>query len=241
MQWLWPVPGELENAPLVSPNPPAAGQVSLLEQLGGWRDEDLSAGTPIRADHFNQLRQALEWITRGRWSLPIYFTAGLLSLLPDTPWLGGYIANNGTDELRNAGFMLARTEEPRPRGLVGVTVREATRIELTADADCTVEIYSCVRGVDFVNDAPTWNCYAPAASASWSAPGGTGGGDGTLLGQVALLADEPGSITGPAVTAAVQAMLDGDSQNFLIRRVDSGYQTIAIDATAVVEFDISGG
>ena len=242
MDWLWPVAGAEENKVLVARNP-ASGQVGLLDELnaGDWTDPTLvgpAGRSGVRAVHVNELRQAVEWITRGRWRLPIYLPGGLLSILPGTPWIGGSIANNGTDELRASGFALIRTADDPPLGIVGATVRPATAIAVTADTACQVEVYHVLRAIDFVADPPTWNQYDPSAAAAWASPGGAGAGDATLLGSLSLSAGVPGSLSGSAVAAAVQAMIDGAEQSFLIRRSDTGYETIAVTAELTVEFDL---
>jgi hypothetical protein len=244
MRWIWPLSGADENKVIVSGGSGVGeGEVGLFQKLNGtnhWTDATLTAGgTSIRAAHFNELRQAAEWIRRGRWELPIYYAAGIFSPMPDTPWIGEAIANNGTQELRSLGFAVIRTGETPPRGLTDVLVRAGSFLEVTADTDCTVQVYRCLRGLEFVADPPTWNEYDPGSSLAWSAPGATGGGDSTLLGSIDLTADEPGTLSGQAVTAALQAMIDGAEQNFLLRRSDTGYQTITVTGRAVIEFDLN--
>ena len=242
MDWLWPVAGPDENKILVARNP-GAGEVGLFEELNGtidWTDPLLTGGqTAVRTVHFNELRQAIEWLRRGRWQLPIYFSTGIFSLLPNTWWVGGAIANNDVDELRSIGFVLARTADQPALGLTNVTLRAATLIELTADTDCEVEIYHCLREIDFTGDRPTWNEYDPSESAAWAQPGGTGQGDATLIGSLDLAAEVPGQLSNGALATAVQAMIDGLEQNILVRRSDIGTETIAISGELAVEFDLN--
>ncbi len=241
MDWLWPVAGSDENKILVASNA-GAGQVALLDKLnatGNWTDTTLTAGqTAVRAAHFNELRQAVEWVRRGRWRLPIYFSGGIFSLLPNTPWIGSSIANNGTNELRSIAFVRARTTDSPPLGLTNVTARSATKIELTADTTCNVEIYHCLRAIDFTGDPPTWNEYDPSASGAWSTPGGTGAGDATYVGAMSLTANVAGQLSNVALVTAVQNMIDGSEQNFLARRSDTGGETIGISGQLTVEFDL---
>ncbi len=241
MDWLWPVAGPDENQILVA-REPEPGEVGLFEELNGtstWTHAALTGGRiAIRAVHFNELRQAVEWIRRGRWLLPIYFSAGIFSPLPNTGWIGDSIANNRVDELRSIGFALARTEDAPPLGLTDVTVRPGSRIELTADTDCQVEVFHCLRRIDFVEDSPTWNEYDPSESAAWDQPGGTGAGDAAFIGSMSLSAGVPGQLSGSALSAAVQQMIDGAEQNFLVRRSDVGNETIGIAGELLVEFDV---
>jgi hypothetical protein len=99
-------------------------------------------------------------------------------------------------------------------------------------------VYHCLRPIDFVNSAPTWNEYDPLGDHGWDSPGGTGGGDAVSLGTVALQADVPGQITGSAVAAGLQAIVDGGEQNFLIRRVDEEWLSVAVSTRLVIEFDL---
>ncbi|MGC9455378.1 MAG: hypothetical protein ACP5HU_11015 [Phycisphaerae bacterium] len=240
MVWLWPEADGDEDKLLVA-STPAAGEVALFGKLNGsddWIDPTLMPGvSPIRAVHFNELRQATEWIRRGRWTLPLYPSAGLFSPMPDTPWPGGEVANNGLDELQTLGFAILRTEETPPRGLIDVTVRAGSSVQLLTDTDCTLELYHCLRPIDFNDDLPTWNEYAPGYP--WSQPGGLGAGDSTYIGSVALSAGVAGTLSNPALTAALQAMIDGDEQNLLIRRQDNGPETTEVTALLVVEFDLN--
>ncbi len=243
MDWLWPLADADEDKRIVTgPDAPGPGEVHLLERINGtrnWTDPDLPCPqTPIRAVHLHEYRRAVERLRRGRWTLPVYFSAGIFSAVPDVPWLGEAIVNDGSSELRSVGFVRLRTADDPPRGLTGAAVREATRIELTADADASVALYRCLRPVAFTDDAPTWNHYRPAGSLAWDAPGGTGPGDAELLATLNLTAEQPGSAAGPAVTAAIQAMVDGAEQNLLLRRSDLGGGTVGVAGRVVVEFDL---
>ena len=242
MDWLWPVGGGDENKVLVASDPDP-GQVGLMEKLNGtqdWADPTLTGGqTPVRAIHFNELRQAIEWIVRGRWRLPVYLPGGIWSSFPNTPWIWDAIANTDTYELRSVGFVVARTADTPPLGLTDLTVRSATKLEITADTDCQVEVYRCLREIEFVPDPPTWNEYDPSASAAWATPGGTGPGDATYIGSLNVTADVTAQLSNAALTSAVQAMIDGAEQNFLLCRGDIGPETIHIElAELVVEFDL---
>lgn len=240
-EWLWPLADDDENAVIVMTDP-GAGEVALLDRIsptGGWTDAGLAPGrTPIRAAHINELRRAAELLRRGRWTLPVYFASGLFSMLPDTPWIGDSVANNGADELRSVACILARLEEAPPRGLTDVTVRPASRIEITADTNCQVRLYRCLRPLS-IDDPPTWNRYSPTGGLSWSSPGGLGPADAGLIGQLSLQANVPAALSGSAVASALQAMLDGRPQWFILTRADIGYETIAVNGSAVIEFNLN--
>jgi hypothetical protein len=243
MEWLWPASDGDENKRLVSGyNPPGSNEVGLLLKINGtnhWTDANLQpVVTAIRDVHFNELRQAVEYVRRGRWDLPIYWMSGLFDLVPDAPWTAGVVSNSGLAELRNVGYAVFRDDSSPLRGLVGVTVRAGSFLEVTADADCTVEVRHCLRPLNFIDWLATWNEYNPGTSSAWSSPGGMGGGDSVSVGSVALAAGTPGQISGANLTAALQAIVDGAEQNFLIRRTDTGYTTVAVEARVVVEFDL---
>lgn len=240
MEWLWPVTGGDENKKIVSGSA-GANQVNLFAKLNAtnnWTNPSLAAGDNVRAVHCNELRQAIEWLRRGRWELPIYFSAGIFSMLPDTPWLGEHVANNGSDELRALGFAILRSGISPTLGLTNVTVRVSSELELTADTDCQVQAYHCLRNVDFISDTPTWNEYDPSGSGAWATAGGLGSGDATSIGSLTLTADTAGTLSNAALRSALQNMIDGSEQNLLIRRSDTGNETINITGKFRVEFDL---
>jgi hypothetical protein len=242
MVWKWPEADADEGKTIVA-GPAGAGEVSLFAKLNGssgWTDATLTPGvSPIRALHVNELRQVVRWLRRGRWTLPVYFSAGVFSMMPDTPWLGEAIANNGSAELRSLGFSLLSTDETPARGLVNVAVLDGTRLDLSVDTGCTVDVARCLRALAFVDDPPTWNEHDPSASGGWDSPGGMGAGDAAAVGSLALSAGVAGSLSGPAVTAAVQAMVDGAPPNWLVRRADTGSETVTITGELVVEFELN--
>ena len=243
MHWWWPVADADEDKIIVNGiGGVPGGKVGLHQKLNGtvnWTDPTLTAGsTGIRAVHWNELRQAAEWIIRGQWEMPIYWAAGIFSVAPDTPWVGEIITNNGDDELRTLGFAAIRTSETPARGLTNVTVRSGSFIRITVDTDCTVDVYRCLREIDFDTNRPTWNEYDPDGSGAWASPGGLGAGDSTSIGSIELTADTPGDLSGAGLTSALQAMIDGVEQNFLVRRQDEGPFAVGIESSLFIEFDL---
>lgn len=237
MHWLWPEADSDEDKRIITAAP-EAGEVNFFARMNGtsgWTDPALDASTYIRTIHMNEMRWGIEHLRRGHLRVPIYFTAGLLSLLPDDAWVGETLANNGTDELRSAGYAILSIADSPPRGLADVAVRGTSEIRITASEDCTVELGRCIREIDFADDPPTWNKYAPNQGLSWDTPGG----DYVSLGTIALAAGVPGVLAGQTVQAALQEMVDGAPQNFLARRADTGYENIQIAVEAAVEFDLS--
>lgn len=191
-----------------------------------------------KASLTNGNSSAGEKLRRGRWDLPIYFSAGIFSMLPDTPWLGEHIANNGTDELRSLGFSILRSGSGPTLGLRNVTARIGSELELTTDVDCQVEVYHCLRNVDFVSNAPRWNEYDPSGSGAWASAGGLGAGDATSIGSLALRAGTAGTLSNAALQSALQNMIDGSEPNLIIRRSDTGSETINITGKFRIEFDL---
>lgn len=241
MQWLWPVDDGDENKVIVA-GAPAAGEVNLLGKINQttvWTDPSLTGGhTPLRAVHWNELRHAIEVLRRGRWEFPIYFAAGILSLLPDATWMVEAIANNGADELRSLGFFTPQSGDSPTLGLTQLTVRPSSRIEITADLGCDIQLSHILRPVDFVDDRPTWNSYSAGNGLNWSLAGALGEGDARFMGSAPLAAQTPVQITGPDVTSALQAIADGQVPNFLVRRSDTGDETVQISGKAIIEFDL---
>jgi hypothetical protein len=236
VEWLWPESDADYGKVIVAGEPPA-GQVSLLAKLNtpaGWTDGNL-AGRYIRAVHVNELRWCLEKIRLGRWRLPMYSITGIISLMSDTGWLGGLIAKSDYGEVRAMGHAGIRVGND---GLVNVTVGPSS-LQVVTDHACTVGLYQLLRDIDFADDVPTWTKWDPSAGQYWSAPGGTGAGDAISLGEVAVIANQAGTISGASLTTALQAMVDGQVANFIFTRQDTGYEPIAFSAEVVVEFELN--
>ena len=246
MQWLWPLAGADENKVIVSGlSGVGDGEVSLLGKInaaGNWSDAALAPGqSPVRAAHFNELRQAVESLTRGRWVMPIYIGCGIFSILPDSRWMGGIIGNNGGDECRQVCEISLQTASGgHTLGPGNVIVRPSSTIAITTDTACTVEVYRCLRDIDSANDGPTWNKFRPDAGIAWGQPGGLGAGDAELIGVLDCTSNQPAILSGQAVAAALQAMIGGQPQIVTVRRSDSGYETIAVSGELTVEFDLAG-
>lgn len=243
MQWLWPLEDADAGKLVVSGRDGVGdGEVGLLQHVCGgaeWTDAAL-AGAFVRAVHWNELRHAIECVTRGRLRLPVYMTGGLFSILPDMPWAGGMVANNGVDELRSCGFAIfhARSAGGHDIGLRDIEVLPTSRIEITTDVDCRLAVYRCLRPMNSLPDGPTWNQYRPSTDDAWEQPGGLGTADAVVLGQAEATAGMATAVSGPAVAAALEVMADGGEPNFTIRRLDNGPQTVGLSVCLVVEFDL---
>ena len=250
MQWLWPVAGPDEGKILLPVAADSEREVGLFQKLSGiadWTDAQVAAGQcGIRAVHVNELRRSVELLRRGRWRLPLYLSAGMLSSIPDAAWFGGRIANTGAQELRTLGFaQVAIGQGAAMLGLRDVHVRQGTGIDLLAQENCTVEVYRCLRGVSFSDNPPTWNQFDPAGDGDWSAPGGAGVADAVLLGSIDLPVGQVTTFSSPALAQAVAAMIPtGDEQpapaNFMLRRADVSAGAVEVAADLVVEFDLAG-
>jgi hypothetical protein len=240
MQWLWPVSDADENK-IILPAGAGSGQVNLLPKAIGsstWRDNVAGGLTHIAAPQINELRACLECVTRGRWRMPLYMSASILSYMPDTAWPGGYVANTGSAELRDLAFGCLRADGSPQRGLTGVAVRASSSLTIWADTACQVQVYRCLRPINYGDNMPTWNAYDPAGSHAWATPGGAGSGDAVNIGTVACPANSTGTLTGASLVTALQAMVDGAEQNFLIRRADVANGTVILTFDLIVEFDL---
>ena len=226
VDWTWPIDDGDLGKKLVgyTTDPNKVNLFAKLNGTGSWTDTSVSGpGSSIRAVHINELRQALEWTIHGAWQLPIYTTAGILSTMPDTPWIGDIIGNNGTDELRSVGWAVVSLDG---KGIQNATARSSS-IVVSADTTCTIGAYHCQYPVDF-DDPPTWN-------GPWSSPGGLS--DCTLIGTANCTPGSSETITG--ASTAFQAMLDGNDQNFMFRRMDTGVETITMEATFYPNFELN--
>jgi hypothetical protein len=124
-------------------------------------------------------------------------------------------------------------------GLANVTVRSSSYLEITADQTCLAQVSQCLRPIDFINDFPSWNRYLPRAGLGWGAPGGEGADDSTPMGAMSLSQGVPARLSGADLASALQSMVDGAQQNILVRRTDSGPQTVNISGQLVIEFDLA--
>ena len=243
MDWLWPVNDGDEGKVLVAGDAGIGeGEIGLFQRLNGtthWTDPTLTGGGDyVRAVHMNELRQAIEWISRGRWRLPIYFSAGIFSAMPDTPWLDQAVANNGSVDLRSLGYAVITPAGTPVTGLLDVEIRAGSTLTITADRNCTIEARHCLRPLLWQSSPPTWNKYVPSANQAWATPGATGAGDSVLIGSVALTANEAGSISGSPLTSALQAIVDGAEPAFLLRRSDTGPLTVNVSGEVTIELDL---
>ena len=224
---------------------PGEDETSFFAALNGgksWTDAPLSDSHPIRAPHINELRAAAELMIRGRWEMPIHFAAGIISLLPDTPWFGELISSNGEDELRSIGHAYLRRWEDPFSGLRNVTVLSSSRVKLQSQRECSVALHHCGRSISWLENPPTWNSACPGEE-DWETPGGTGCDDGSFMGTASLTGSDScytGSMSGASVAAGLQAIVDGGEQNFLARRLDTGDPIAAqVYGSLVIEFEVN--
>ena len=243
LEWLWPLQDSDEDKVIVLNPYPQAGQVNLFARLNGgygWTDPVLwTPQTPVRAVHLNELRQALELLRRGRWAMPVYNSAGLLSTMPDSPAIGGMLFTSAQGELRCLGFAWLTMAGNPALGLADVTVRPSSRLTITTSQACTVEVYRCRRAISFVDDPPTWNQYAPDAQGYWQVPGGLGAADAALIGTVSCTEETPSHLSGAALAEALQSIVAGQPQSFLFRRGDFGAEAADFLVELAVEFDLN--
>lgn len=191
--------------------------------------------------HVNELREATELLRRGRWEMPIYWPAGIFSILPDTPWIGGVLANNGTHEVRSIGHAYLRRWEDPLSGLGNVRVLASSRVNLRSQRACGVAVYQLDKTISWTEQPPTWSHNPPD---DWDSPGGLGGG-ATYMGSAGLALDVPSgqfiaSISGGSVAAGLQAIVDGARQNFIARRTDTSDPiTAELWGSLEIEFELN--
>ncbi|MCL2700648.1 MAG: hypothetical protein FWE88_03015 [Phycisphaerae bacterium] len=257
--WLWPLADADENKAittwLASPSSTAVGLFNRLNGSATWTQPTLHANGVdyAKAVHVNELRQALEWLRRGRWELPIYWNLGMLSEVPDTGWFGDSIANTGSGELRSLGLLravLLASEigggmAPNVYGLHGVRVLSAS-ISIAVNTACVVELRQVLRPISLVRtagDLPTWNHYRGTSKLAWAQPGGMGAGDSVAIGGGATSASpgSPAVFSGGDLLPVLQAMFDQEAgQFFLLRRVDVANTMVDITGTTLtVDFELT--
>jgi len=244
MRWLWPEADADEDKPITLASPPPSGEVNFFAKMngtGGWTDM-IAAGTWLRAVHLNELRWACETLRRGRWKMPVYFSAGIIHHvlypeLDDTPWIGGVIALSIWGDVRTIGLAVLATEDDPPRGLVDVQVRPSSKIWITCDYDCEVEVARVTTNpILYVENPPTWNAAQPGVL-PWNTPGG----DFAAIGTMTMTAGVPNCLTGQAVADALQVMVDGGPSvsNFLVRKLNENFDNVSVSGSVDVDFDVA--
>jgi hypothetical protein len=132
---------------------------------------------------------------------PIIFRDGAFSVLPDTPWIGACIANDGHSELRAIGT----ADCPGARGL-----------ELRADADCVVAVDAIDAREQNARSPRTWNDLLRTPTSH--------------LGCAALSAGQPFELHGESVGRVLAAAANGDVLELAIRRLDHARGTVLVAA-----------
>ena len=249
LAWLWPLADADENKTVVtwlgSPSPTQVGLFNRLNGSPGWTDPAIVANathtSPARAVHINELRQALEWLRRGRWVLPMYWNVGLFTGMPNVPWFGSLLTYDGTSEARALGVVRPHIG---PRGLHGVRAIAAS-VSITFSAACVVEMRQVLRSISFDDDWPTWNHYRGDSGLPWSQPGGCGAGDSEVVfGPAPVSAGVPlvidGANGGSGWLPTWQSVLDQDSSPFfLLRRLDAAAGLVDIlSASLTLTFEL---
>ncbi len=212
VDWVWPIDDGDKGTKLTG-----AFVFDKLNGTGSW-GSSVAAKASIEALDINELRQVIEWTRDGDWELPNYNTAGILSSVPDTPWIGDVIANDGVDELQSVGWAVVHFDD---KGIQNATARSSS-IVVSVDTACTVQVYHVDKYVDFDNP-PSWNSF-----------GGLTGC--TSIGSASCSPGSPGTISG--ASTALQNMIDGSYQNFLFRRSDTGVETITFSAVFHANFTL---
>jgi len=251
LNWLWPEADGDENKIIRSwQSSPSPTEVGLFNRLNGtttWTDPTLMPGQFGKAVHVNELRRVVAMLRRGRWTLPIYWRAGMLSDLPDLTWIPDTLGNDGVDELRSVGGVRFHVDRVSGRhGLHGVRALSASltfTLSFTGSATCEVELRHVLRPVTFLdNDGPSWTYYRRASKLPWAQPGGAGVGDSVAIGgAITVSAGVPVVVNDASLLPAVQAMLDETAPSFfMLRQLDVGKSMVAIsNATITVDFELA--
>jgi hypothetical protein len=131
---------------------------------------------------------------------------GVFSVLADTPWLGGCIANTGRSELRAVGM--------------AGSVAPAAGVELTADQDCVVSV-DVVARPRATGESWTWNRLAQTPTSH--------------VGCLVLEPSTPARLEGPSARHPLQTAARHGDLTLIIRRLDTGPDTIAVAASLLTQ------
>jgi len=254
MDWLWPLADGDENKTIVQwTGSPSATEVGLFNRLNGvygWTDPTIDAGyvtQHARAVHLNELRQALEWLRRGRWVLPCYGWWGLVNTMPDQAWFAWQVGNNGSDDIRTmfGPRLHIDSGDGLLRGLHGVKPISAS-MTMTFSQSCTLEFRQILRPIlhGYAGQS-SWDFYNNATKSPWAAGGATGPGDSQVfVNSISATANVPLTIDITNTTGWLtmwQSMLDGDTPPyFLARRLDTGATMVNIsNVTITLDFELN--
>jgi hypothetical protein len=255
MVWLWPLADADENKTIVTwLGSPSATQVGLYNRLNGgstWTDYNLDVGALVtqdaRAVHVNELRLALEWLRRCRWTMPVYGWYGLVNSMSGTPWMSGIFGADGANDVRAVFGPRLHIEHPNglPLGLHNVRPLSAS-LSLTSSQSCVVEVRQILRPITIgVNGMASWDFHNNATQSPWAQGGATGPGDSEVVcGPISMTANVPLVLdihnTAGWLTMW-QSMLDQNSPPyFLIRRLDTGPTLMNLsNASVTLDFELN--
>lgn len=203
---------------------PGSGQTNIFQAINGtntWTDPALT-GQWVQATHFNEMRQFLETVIYGRWEFPIFWLVGIANFWDD-PWYGGGIANDSGDRIDDLGYCsIRKVNGGVNEGLYDVTILSAS-IKMYVDIACTVELGLCNQSLLFSMPYQGWSSVT----------------EFTSMGSCAAAPGSPGTISGSAVVAGIQAIINGAYPNFRAKRVDSGADLISLMSQVTVEFQLT--
>jgi hypothetical protein len=205
---------------------PGTGQTNIFQSINGtstWTDPNLN-GQWVKAVHFNEMREFIEKTIYGRWQFPIMWIVGIASFWED-PWYGGGIAHDVDPEesVDDLGYCSIRKERDGIiEGLHDVTILSAS-IKMYVDTACTVELGLCNQALLFEDPYQGWSSVT----------------EFTSMGSCSSEPGSPGTISGAAAVAGIQAIIDGAYPNFRAKRVDNGIEWIGLMSDVTVEFQLT--
>lgn len=155
---------------------------------------------------------------------------GMFSVMPDTCWVGGLVANTGPHELRS----IVVIEPGQPASRSCPPIGSASHLQITGGTDCRIEVYRCLRRLA-AEDRPTWRASRRRAGPQWSAPGAGGSQDSRLIGAVTVSADMAAALGGEDVLKALQSLAAGEQVWLVLRRADVGPNVAAVTVQCEIE------
>ena len=235
--WLNPTPGTDYNKEITLV--PKADSVIIYNLINGTGNFSRHNNNEkfARATHINELRKAVKILSKGCWQSTLGFLTGISSAEPNSQFYYPAIHKSDSMEVRS----IARTpiKSGNDLGLKNVTVTDESSIMLTADCDCQIAIYHCLRPADLTSNQATWTSYNSQTNSNWSQPGGLGAGDAELIGTLNLQAYQAGTLSGAAVKNTLQKMVDGAPANFIAARTDTGNEFISLSGCVNTVWEIN--
>ena len=163
----------------------------------------------------------------------VWQVGGILSIMPETCWHAGLVANAGRAQLHS----VVAIEAERPPG--SARIGRVSCLRITACEDCRLAVLRCLRPLD-ATDRPTWRAARRRAADNWSLPGAGGPDDAELIATVSLSASRAAALTGDELVRALAPLAGGEPAWLILTRADREPNVVSVAVECDVQW-LAGG